>query len=101
MRAVNRRAYNQPPMTTDVAADLVQWVQAGERLFGRALGAIQQVERLAAENRQLRDELEAARAALEHCRAERIEAAESLKGIAEHVTRLATAALERLGRPIG
>lgn len=100
MRAVNRRGYNQPPMTTDAGSDLVRWVQEGERLFGRALGAIQQVERLAAENRQLRDELQAARAVLERCRSERIEAAESLKAIAEHVTRLATAALERLGRPV-
>jgi hypothetical protein len=37
---------------------------------------------------------------LHQLRAERVEAAESLKAIAEHVTRLATAALQRLGRPV-
>lgn len=58
------------------------------------------VETLEAENQQLREELHAMRAEVEHLRSERVEAAESLRAIAEHVTRLATAALQRLGRPI-
>ena len=48
----------------------------------------------------LRAELQAARTELDFFRAERIEAAESLKAIAEHVTRLASAALQRLGKPV-
>ncbi|HSL49840.1 MAG TPA: hypothetical protein VK878_12275 [Candidatus Deferrimicrobiaceae bacterium] len=83
-----------------LAPDVVRWVQEGERLFGRALQALQQVEQLAAENQQLREELQAMRAEVDRLRAERVEAAESLRAIAEHVTRLATVALQRLGRPI-
>jgi cell division protein FtsB len=83
-----------------LAPDVVRWVQEGERLFGRALQALQQVEQLAAENQQLREELQAMRAEMDRLRAERVEAAESLRAIAEHVTRLATVALQRLGRPI-
>jgi predicted nucleic acid-binding Zn-ribbon protein len=81
-------------------AEVVSWVQEGERLFGRALAALQQVEHLASENRQLREELQEARAELERLRGERVEAAETMKAIAEHVTRLATVALQRLGRPL-
>ena len=83
-----------------LAPDVVRWVQEGERLFGRALQALQQVEQLAAENHQLREELQAMRAEVDRLRAERVEAAESLRAIAEHVTRLATVALQRLGRPV-
>jgi predicted nuclease with TOPRIM domain len=82
-----------------LAPDVMRWVQDGERLFGCTLEALQRLERLVAENRQLRDELDEVRAELERLRGERVEAAESLKAIAEHVTRLATAALQRLGRP--
>ena len=81
-------------------SEVVSWVQEGERLFGRALAALQQVEHLASENRQLREELQEARAELERLRGERVEAAETMKAIAEHVTRLATVALQRLGRPL-
>ena len=88
-------------------AELLTWVREGERLFGAVVGALQEQEALQArltalerENRQLREELQAARAELESSRAERLEAAESLKAIAEHVTRLATAALKRLGKPV-
>jgi hypothetical protein len=88
-------------------AELLTWVREGERLFGAVVGALQQqealrtqVEVLERENRDLRAELQAARAELEFFRAERIEAAESLKAIAEHVTRLASAALQRLGKPV-
>jgi len=83
-----------------LAPDVVRWVQEGERLFGRALHALQQVEHLTAENQQLREELQAMRAELERLRTERVEAAETMKAIAEHVTRLATVALQRLGRPV-
>jgi hypothetical protein len=41
-----------------------------------------------------------ARAELEVLRSERMEAAETLKAIAEHVTRLATVALQRLGKRV-
>ena len=59
-----------------------------------------QVSMLERENQQLREELQAARAELEYVRSERMEAAETLKAIAEHVTRLATVALQRLGKPV-
>lgn len=88
-------------------AELLTWVREGERLFGAVIGVLQQHEPLRAkvsmleqENQQLREDLQAARAELEFFRAERVEAAETLKAIAEHVTRLATVALQRLGRPV-
>jgi hypothetical protein len=58
------------------------------------------VTTLERETEQLRKALELARAELEVLRSERLEAAETLKAIAEHVTRLATVALQRLGKPI-
>ena len=88
-------------------ADLLTWVREGERLFGGVVGVLQQhaplpaqVSMLERENQQLREELQAARAELEYLRSERMEAAETLKAIAEHVTRLATVALQRLGKPV-
>lgn len=87
-------------------AELLTWVREGERLFGAVVGVLQQHEPLQArvttlerENEQLREELQAVRAELEVLRSERLEAAETLKAIAEHVTRLATVALQRLGKP--
>ena len=87
--------------------ELLTWVREGERLFGAVVGVLQQHESLQArvttleqENRQLRDGLQAARAELEILRSERIEAAETLKAIAEHVTRLAIVALQRLGKRV-
>jgi predicted nuclease with TOPRIM domain len=87
-------------MTPDAAADVVRWVREGEQLFGRALQILQGAERLAQENWRLQAELTVTREELARLRMERVEAAESLKAIAEQVTRLATAALERLARPI-
>jgi hypothetical protein len=87
-------------MTPDAASDVVRWVRDGEKLFGRALQILQGADYLAQENRRLRAQLEVAREELERLRSERVEAAESLKAIAEQVTRLASAALERLARPI-
>jgi len=89
------------------STELLAWVREGERLFGAVVGVLQQHESLQArlstlerENQQIREELQAARAKLEFFRAERVEAAETLKAIAEHVTRLATAALQRLGKRV-
>jgi hypothetical protein len=87
--------------------EFLTWVREGERLFGAVVGVLQQhaplqarVTTLERENQQLREELQAARADLEILRSERIEAAETLKAIAEHVTRLATVALQRLGKRV-
>jgi predicted nuclease with TOPRIM domain len=88
-------------MTSEPAADVVRWVQEGERLFGRTLQTLhryqeieEKAEKLAVENARLEAEIQ-------QLRTERLEAAESLKAIAEHVTRLATVALQRLGKPVG
>jgi predicted nuclease with TOPRIM domain len=93
---------SSPPVT-----DLVGWVREGEHLFGAALQALQQcdllrerADRLEQENWRLGEEMRIISAELERLRADRVEAAESLKAIAEHVTRLATAALWRLGKPV-
>lgn len=87
--------------------ELLTWVREGERLFGSVVGVLQQQEPLQAkvtkleqENWQLREELQVIRAELERFRAERVEAAETLKAFAEHVTLLATVALQRLGRRV-
>jgi chromosome segregation ATPase len=89
------------------STELLAWVREGERFFGAVVGVLQQHEPLQArvttlerENQQLQEELQAARAELELFRAERLEAAETLKAIAEHVTRLATVALQRMGKPV-
>lgn len=89
------------------AGELLTWVREGERLLGGVIGVLQQHEPLEArvsaverENEHLREDLQAARAELEFLRAERMEAAETLKAIAEHVTRLAIVALQRLGKPV-
>jgi DNA repair exonuclease SbcCD ATPase subunit len=88
-------------MVTDPASDVVRWVQDGERLFGQALRALQRAEALAKENQRLRDEVQAMREELGALRAERLEAAETLKTFAEHVTQVATLALQRLGKRAG
>jgi len=88
-------------------ADLVGWVRQGEHLFGVALQSLQEchvlrerAERLERENRRLSEELRSVGVELERLRSDRVDAAESLKAIAEHVTRLATVALQRLGKPV-
>jgi hypothetical protein len=93
-------------MTADPAADLVRWVKDGEHLFRLTLESLQgaaaardRLESLAQENAQLRRETEALRGELEVLRAERLEVADTFKAFAEHVTRLATLALQRLGTP--
>jgi predicted nuclease with TOPRIM domain len=94
-------------MVADPSSDVVRWAQEGERLFGQLLRTLHHcreaemtTEALASENRRLQEEMQAIREELHRLRAERVEAAESLRAIAEHVTRLATVALQRLGRPI-
>lgn len=93
-------------MATDPATDLIRWVQEGERLFGRALQALHhyrevqaRAESLAEENDRLREDIRVLRGELDDLKAERIEVAETLKTFAEHVTRLATVAIQRLGAP--
>jgi predicted nuclease with TOPRIM domain len=94
-------------MATDPSSDVVRWVQEGERLFGQLLRRLHHcreaemtTEALANDNRRLQADIQMIREELHQLRAERVEAAESLRAIAEHVTRLATAALQRLGRPV-
>ena len=94
-------------MASDPAAEVVRWVQEGERLFGLTLQALhgarateERAEKLAGENQRLQADLAVMRTELERLRAERIEAADSLRAIAEQVTLLATAALQRLGKRV-
>lgn len=91
-------------MTVDPAADVVRWVKEGEHLFRLTLGRLQAVaelearlDALAGENGHLREANQALRRELDLLRAERLEAAESFKALAEHVTQLATVAIQRLG----
>ncbi|HSE04913.1 MAG TPA: hypothetical protein VLK35_12235 [Methylomirabilota bacterium] len=86
-------------MTTGPTSEVLRWVRDGELIFGQVLQGLQRTEALAKENERLREEVQQIRAEVDRLRTERLEAAESLKAIAEHVTRLAAAALQRLGRP--
>jgi hypothetical protein len=93
-------------MTEDPAAELVHWVKEGEHLFRLTLESLQgaaalgsKVEELSQEARRLRDENDTLRRELDLLRAERLEVADTFKAFAEHVTRLATLALHRLGNP--
>lgn len=93
-------------MTADPASELVRWVKDGEHLFRLTLESLQgaaasrdKLEALARENAQLRQEAEVLRRELDVLRAERLEVADTFKAFAEHVTRLATLALQRLGTP--
>lgn len=91
-------------MTVDPASDVVRWVKEGEHLFRLTLGRLQaaadlqaRVDALAGENKNLREANQELRRELDLLRGERLEAAESFKALAEHVTRLATVAIQRLG----
>ena len=93
-------------MTEDPAGDLVRWVKEGEHLFRLTLESLQgaaalgsTVEELSQEARRLQDENDTLRRELDLLRAERLEVADTFKAFAEHVTRLATLALHRLGNP--
>lgn len=72
---------------------------------GRAAATLQEHEwhrqrahRLERENRQLQEEIRVIREELAAYRAERVEVADTLRLFAEHVTQLATRAIERLGK---
>lgn len=95
-------------MTTDPSPQVLQWVQEGERLFGQVLQTLRRYQEIESkahtlekENQRLREEVQAIRDDLHQLRAERIEAAETLKAFAEHVTQLATLAIQRLGKRAG
>ncbi len=95
-------------MAIDPASEVLRWVHEGERLFGQVLHTLQRcreiearADRLATENRKLLEEIQAIREELHELRAERLEAAETLKTFAEHVTQVATLALQRLGKRAG
>jgi predicted nuclease with TOPRIM domain len=87
-------------MTTGPASEVLRWVREGEQLFGQVLQTLHQYESLAKENQRLQQELTAMHEEVRQLRAERVEAAETLKAFAEHVTQLATLALQRLGKRI-
>ncbi len=81
-------------------------MKEGEHLFRLTLESLQgaaalgsKVEELSQEARRLRDENDTLRRELDLLRAERLEVADTFKAFAEHVTRLATLALHRLGNP--
>jgi hypothetical protein len=93
-------------MATDPSSDVVRWVEQGEHLFGKLLQILHHhretemaADALARENQRLQAEMRAMREEVHRLREERVEAAQTLKAIAEHVTRLATVALQRLGKP--
>lgn len=84
--------------------EILRWVREGEHLFGRVLQALHRLEetdatatRLVEENERLRTEIEELRAELSDLKAERGEVAETLKTFAEHVTRVASILIQRLG----
>ena len=81
-------------------------MKEGEHLFRLTLESLQgaaalgsKVEELSQEARRLRGENDTLRRELDLLRAERLEVADTFKAFAEHVTRLATLALHRLGNP--
>ena len=94
-------------MTIDRAAEVLRWVHEGEQLFGQVLHTLQRcgeiearADMLAKQNRELIDEIQAIREEVQQLRAERVEAAETLKAFAEHITQVATLAIQRLGKRV-
>ena len=88
-------------MTTDPTSDVLRWVREGEHLFGRTLQTLHRAEALGQENERLQQEVRDLRAELDALKAERAEVAETLKTFAEHVTRVATIGIQRLGKRSG
>lgn len=91
-------------MHPEPAPEILRWVQEGEALFGRVLQTLHRfeetdatVKRLSGENERLRKEIQALREELAELSAERGEVADTLKTFAEHVTRVATVLIQRLG----
>jgi type I site-specific restriction endonuclease len=77
----------------------------GEQIFASVLRTLQEHEwhrsradRLERENGQLQDEMQVIQEELAAYRAEQVEVADTLRVFAEHVTQLATRAIERLGK---
>lgn len=93
-------------MPPEPAPEILRWVQEGENLFGRVLQTLHRFEetdaratRLAGENERLRTEIQDLREELADLKAERGEVVETLKTFAEHVTRVASILIQRLGAP--
>jgi hypothetical protein len=93
-------------MAVNPGPDLVRWVNEGELLFRLTLQNLQgvaelqaQADNLAEENGRLLEQNYALQRELDVLRAERLEVAGTFKAFAEHVTQLATLAIQRLGRP--
>ncbi len=91
-------------MTTNLAPDIVRWVQEGEHLFSLVLETLHRHEELhrrteaaEGESQRLREEIVRLRHEVDVLKAERAEVAETLKVFADHVTRLASQAIDRLG----
>ena len=91
-------------MPPEPAPEILRWVQEGEDLFGRVLQTLHRFEEtdtramgLAEENERLRTEIQDLRAELADLKAERGEVVETLKTFAEHVTRVASILIQRLG----
>ncbi|SRR5712691_3833665 len=91
-------------MKDPLASDAIRWVKEGEELFRLTLQTLHRcqettarAETLEGENARLRQEVQALSSELADLRAERVDMAETLKAIAEHVTKLATVAIQRLG----
>ncbi len=91
-------------MTTNLAPDIVRWVQEGEHLFRLVLQTLQRHDELhrrteaaEGESQKLREEIARLRHEVDLLKAERAEVAETLKTFADHVARLASEAVDRLG----
>jgi cell division protein FtsB len=88
-------------MAMDPSPDVLRWVREGEYLFREVLQSLQQTDMLVRENARLRQEVQALREELDALKEERVEVAETLKTFAEHVTRVATIGIQRLGKRPG
>jgi regulator of replication initiation timing len=93
-------------MPPEPAPEILRWVKEGEDLFGQVLQTLHRFEetdgratRLAEENERLRTEIQDLRAELGDLKAERGEVVETLKTFAEHMTRVASVLIQRLGAP--
>ncbi len=91
-------------MPPEPAPDILRWVKEGADLFGRVLQTLHRFEETEAratsvteENERLRTEIQDLRAELADLKAERGEVVETLKTFAEHVARVASILIQRLG----
>lgn len=86
-------------MSANPAPDLVRWVKEGEHLFGLVLQTLHRSREVEAKAEILARENDRLRAEVQDLEAQRLDTIETLKTFAEHVTRLASAAIQRLGTP--